>query len=118
MKKPRTLPPESDTGRKLILAFMDLGVNDMKYTLEALHRIYDKARKSHDEMMTHELRRLAVQEQKVAGVKKTRAKPKPTHRSKKDRKLTWSGRGSIPRWMREEMKALKLKPDAFLIGKR
>jgi DNA-binding protein H-NS len=41
--------------------------------------------------------------------------PKPTHRSKKERKLTWSGRGSEPRWMRAEMKALKLKPDAFKI---
>ncbi|MHC2315199.1 DNA-binding protein H-NS [Bradyrhizobium diazoefficiens] len=118
MKKRGTLPPEAHAGRKLILAFMDLGVNDMKYTLEALHRVYDKARKSHDEMMAQELRRLAVQEQKAAGVKKTRAKPKPTHRSKKDRKLTWSGRGSMPRWMREEMKALRLKPDAFLITKR
>lgn len=97
---------------------MDLGVNDMKYALEALHRVYDKARKSHGEMMSHELRRLAAAEQKAAAVKKTRAKPKPTHRSKKDRKLTWSGRGSMPRWMREEMKALKLKPDAFLIAKR
>ncbi|WP_458180976.1 H-NS family nucleoid-associated regulatory protein [Bradyrhizobium sp. 14AA] len=50
--------------------------------------------------------------------KKTRVKPQPTHRSKKDRKLTWTGRGSMPRWMREEMKALKLKPDAFLIGRK
>jgi DNA-binding protein H-NS len=42
-------------------------------------------------------------------------KAKPTHRSKKNRKLTWSGCGSTPHWMKEEMKALKLKPDAFLI---
>jgi DNA-binding protein H-NS len=49
--------------------------------------------------------------------KKTRAKPVPTHRSKKNRKPTWSGRGSMPRWMRDEMKSLKLKPDAFLIAK-
>lgn len=117
MKKPATLPPEADAGRKIILAFMGLGVNDMKYTLDALHRVYDKARKSHDEMMALELRRLEALERKAAGVKKTRAKPKPTHRSKKDRKLTWSGRGSMPRWMREEMKALKLKPSAFLIVK-
>jgi DNA-binding protein H-NS len=50
--------------------------------------------------------------------KRTRRKPQPTHRSRKDKSLTWSGRGSMPRWMREEMRALKLKPDAFLIAKR
>lgn len=37
------------------------------------------------------------------------------YRSKKDPKLTWAGRGATPRWMREEMKARKLKKDAFLI---
>ncbi|MCW0221108.1 MAG: H-NS histone family protein [Prosthecobacter sp.] len=50
--------------------------------------------------------------------KQVRRKPKPTHRSKKDRKLTWTGRGSMPRWMRAEMKELKLKPDGFLIAKK
>ena len=37
------------------------------------------------------------------------------YRSKKDAKLTWAGRGATPRWMREEMKAGKLKKEAFLI---
>jgi len=37
------------------------------------------------------------------------------YRSKKDSKLTWAGRGATPRWMREEMKAGKLKKEAFLI---
>jgi DNA-binding protein H-NS len=46
------------------------------------------------------------------------AKPKPTYRSKKDRRLTWSGRGSMPRWMRQEIRELRLKPEAFLIAKR
>jgi DNA-binding protein H-NS len=39
----------------------------------------------------------------------------PKYRSRKDRSLTWAGRGATPRWMREEMKAGKLKKDAFLI---
>jgi len=42
----------------------------------------------------------------------------PKYRSKKNPKLTWAGRGAVPRWMREEMKAGKLKKDAFLIKKR
>lgn len=39
----------------------------------------------------------------------------PKYRSKKDPKLTWAGRGAVPRWMREEMKARKLKKEAFLM---
>jgi len=34
---------------------------------------------------------------------------------RKDPSLTWAGRGATPRWMREEMKAGKLKKEAFLI---
>jgi DNA-binding protein H-NS len=39
----------------------------------------------------------------------------PKYRSKKNPKLTWAGRGIVPRWMRQEMKAAKLKKEAFLI---
>jgi DNA-binding protein H-NS len=41
----------------------------------------------------------------------------PKYRSKKNSKLTWAGRGATPRWMVEEMKAGKLKKEAFLISK-
>jgi DNA-binding protein H-NS len=37
------------------------------------------------------------------------------YRSRKDAKLTWSGRGALPRWMREEIKGTKLKKEHFLI---
>jgi DNA-binding protein H-NS len=37
------------------------------------------------------------------------------YRSRKNPKLTWAGRGATPRWMRDEMKAGKLKKEAFLI---
>jgi DNA-binding protein H-NS len=39
----------------------------------------------------------------------------PKFRSKKDPDLTWAGRGATPTWMRDEMKAGKLKKEAFLI---
>jgi DNA-binding protein H-NS len=39
----------------------------------------------------------------------------PKYRSRKDPKLTWAGRGATPRWMRDEMKAGKLKKEAVLI---
>ena len=39
----------------------------------------------------------------------------PKYRSKQNPKLTWAGRGAVPRWMRDEMKARKLKIEAFRI---
>jgi len=39
----------------------------------------------------------------------------PKYRSKANPKLTWAGRGEIPRWMKEEMRNRKLKREAFLI---
>jgi DNA-binding protein H-NS len=39
----------------------------------------------------------------------------PKYRSRKDPQLTWAGRGATPIWMRDEMKAGKLRRDAFLI---
>ena len=43
------------------------------------------------------------------------SKVAPKFRSKKDPSLTWAGRGATPLWMREEMKAGKLKKEAFAI---
>jgi DNA-binding protein H-NS len=44
-----------------------------------------------------------------------RAKPKPKYQSKQDKSLKWTGRGQLPKWMREEMKGTKLTKDSFLI---
>ena len=46
---------------------------------------------------------------------RTRAKAKPKYRSKKHKRLKWSGRGMLPVWMREEMKGTKLSKEDFLI---
>jgi len=50
-------------------------------------------------------RRSAMKGRKVA----------PKYRCKQDPSQTWAGRGATPVWMRDEMKAGKLKKDAFLI---
>jgi DNA-binding protein H-NS len=46
---------------------------------------------------------------------RTRAPAKPKYRSKKHKRLKWSGRGLMPVWMREEMKGTKLTKEDFLI---
>ena len=45
----------------------------------------------------------------------TRLKPKPKYQSKKHKGLKWTGRGMLPRWMREEMRGTKLTKEHFLI---
>jgi DNA-binding protein H-NS len=44
-----------------------------------------------------------------------RAPAKPKYRSKKHKRLKWSGRGLMPRWMVEEMKGTRLTKEDFLI---
>jgi len=44
-----------------------------------------------------------------------RAKAPAKYRSKKHKRLKWSGRGMLPTWMREEMKGTKLTKEDFLI---
>jgi DNA-binding protein H-NS len=51
--------------------------------------------------------------QRVSAMKGRKVAPK--YRSRKDPQLTWAGRGATPVWMRNEMKARKLKKEAFLI---
>jgi DNA-binding protein H-NS len=49
------------------------------------------------------------------GRKRKGRKVAPQFRSKKDPSLVWSGRGALPRWMKEEMKGTKLKKENFRI---
>jgi DNA-binding protein H-NS len=41
----------------------------------------------------------------------------PQFRSKKNPKLTWSGRGAMVGWMKDEMKDTKLKKEDFRIAR-
>src|SRR5262245_33989231 len=41
----------------------------------------------------------------------------PRYRSKKDPNVTWSGRGVLPKWMREEMVGTNLNKEDFRIEK-
>ena len=52
---------------------------------------------------------------KANGSAGSRLKPEPKYQSKKDKSLKWTGRGLMPRWMRDEMKGTKLTKDNFLI---
>ena len=84
-----------------------------------------------DEVLTHRRRHLEAQLQRIAGRaaasgasggdSQSYGQPKlrilPRYRSKKDPTVTWSGRGMLPKWMREEMKGTKLTKDDFLISR-
>lgn len=127
MKKPLKIVSKHPA---IIKAFNKLPLNDQPQILVELANHHDYNRVSRLDVLRLEVLKLEGGAEIIARAKKNaaqfvkdiekqvRKKPQPTHRSKKDRKLTWTGRGSMPRWMKAEMKELKLKPDAFLISKR
>lgn len=99
----------------IIGLFKALSLEEQEPLVMTLANIFVDEKVKRLKALSEEVERLVMKKEPA---KKTRVKPEPRYRSKKDKSLTWSGRGSVPRWMREEMKASKLKPGAFLIAKR
>jgi DNA-binding protein H-NS len=70
-------------------------------------------------MLSQRRRQLETQLQRIGddarphGERKFRVLPK--YRSKKDPNVTWSGRGMLPKWMREEIKGTNLSKEDFRI---
>jgi DNA-binding protein H-NS len=94
-----------------------------KFDTDGLLELRDRI----DEVLSHRRRQLEVQLQRITGQSHTNAagemqggQPKfrivPRYRSKKDPSVTWSGRGVLPKWMREEMKGTKLSKEDFRIS--
>ena len=88
-------------------------------SVEALFKLRDEVA----EAISSRAADLRKQLSKLTGDKPTRGggrkrkgrKVAPQFRSKQDPKLVWSGRGALPRWMKEEMKGTKLKKESFRI---
>ena len=74
-----------------------------------------------DEVLSHRRRQLEAQLMRITGKasaddhSQTKFRIVPCFRSKKDPNVTWSGRGMLPRWMREEMQGTKLTKEDFRI---
>ena len=81
-----------------------------------------------DEILSQRRRQLLEQLEKIGGgapdsgddarfngLRKLRVVPR--YRSKMDPNVTWSGRGVLPKWMREEMKGTTLSKDDFRIAR-
>jgi DNA-binding protein H-NS len=83
--------------------------------LLALRRQIEEVLSSRREQLEQQIRMIGGEAQmpKPGGVKIP-----PRYRSRKDPSLRWSGRGAIPRWMREEMKGTKLTKHDFLIARK
>jgi DNA-binding protein H-NS len=83
---------------------VDVRISEVRYDLEkSLSRLDGKAKRGRPPGGIG--RGHALKGKKVA----------PKYRSKKNPKLTWSGRGLSPRWLKAEMKAGKLKKEDFAI---
>ena len=95
--------------------------NFASMSVEALFKLRDDVAKAISDRATdlrNQLTRLTGSKPaRVAQTRKGRKGKKvaPQFRSKKDPSLVWSGRGALPRWMKEEMKGTKLKKESFRI---
>ena len=106
---------------------MEIKVEDLK-TLDTneLLELQDQI----DEVLAHRCRELEEQLQRITaraarngasgGDSQSYGQPKrrilPRYRSKEDPTVTWSGRGVLPKWMREEMEGTSLTKEDFRIS--
>jgi DNA-binding protein H-NS len=67
-----------------------------------------------DEVLSYRRHQLEAQLERITGQPKLRIAPR--YRSKKNPNVTWSGRGMLPRWMRQEMQGTKLNKEDFRIS--
>lgn len=114
----------SANAASLVRNFGRLTLDAQALVLSELSQLYQGARNQRIASLRSEIRELrATTGRKVATkrkaaakvAKKSARKVAAKYRSTKDRAMTWSGRGSMPRWMKAEMKELKVKADHFLI---
>ena len=93
--------------------------NFTSMSVEALFKLRDDVAKALSDRameLRTQLTRLTGSKPARAATKKRKGKKvAPQFRSKKDSNLVWSGRGALPRWMKEEMKGTKLKKENFRI---
>jgi DNA-binding protein H-NS len=134
--KRRGRPPGSKNKAKGVRApkgiaksFAKMEVNQLRSLIDDLEGLLSQKIRAQRSILEGHLAELqGYVSQKAAGVVRTvmrvpkaggrggaRAKPEPKYQSKKDKSLKWTGRGRLPRWMREEMKGTKLKKENFLI---
>jgi DNA-binding protein H-NS len=88
------------------------------YDLARIDRIKSLAAEM-KKLQSHELKAIPANVKRMAtGEVKKRVKASAKYRSLKDKSLKWSGRGSLPKFLRDEMKATRKPLSAFLIDKR
>ena len=106
-------------------SFAKMEVNQLRGLIDDLEGLLSQKIQAQRSILEGHLAELqGYVSQKAAGVMRvpkangsagSRVKPEPKYRSKKDKSLKWTGRGLMPRWMREEMKGIKLTKENFLI---
>jgi hypothetical protein len=94
-RRKQCAPSSGQASRKthLIANFKRLANDAQAVLLMELGNLYEQARSSRLGALKAEIAKLASPTLKKSKrpAKKTRANPQPTHRSKKDKTLTWSG---------------------------
>jgi DNA-binding protein H-NS len=105
------------------LSWLDeLNLQQLTKVAEAIRAEIDKKREEEKALLREELLEkaslLRVDPRELLRSRKgrggTRVEVKPKYRDKRDPTLTWSGRGRIPRWLQERIKAGEDKDDYLI----
>jgi len=115
----------SANAASLVRNFGRLTLDAQALVLSELSQLYQGARSQRIAALRSEISELRATTKKKAAARKKAAakvgkkaakKVAAKYRSTRDKTMIWSGRGSMPRWMKAEMKELKVKADHFLIS--
>lgn len=123
-KKKRGRPPGSKNKTSLGKSIATMDIAQLRAHIDALRGILAKKIEEQRSAIERQLSELGGYAPKKAGSlridgrKAKRGPAAPKYRSKKNKSVTWSGRGITPIWMREEMKGTKFTKDDFLIASR
>ena len=96
-------------------AFRALSLEEMGSALETLRGIHQEAVDAKRADLMAQLEALGGIPSSSKASSDGRAKPAPKYRSKKDRTLTWSGRGQMAAWLVQEMQETG-KPKEFFLA--
>ena len=83
--------------------------------IDTLLELRDHVNKLLSERGRQAERQLRAIEDRLSASRPERVSIPPKYRSRQNPEITWSGRGAIPRWMREEMRGTRLTKEHFRI---
>lgn len=110
---------QKENAREAIISLFDnLDILEMQELIGELATLAEAKKAEEKERLLARLRAIGVETPGLPHLEKESESPRGApakYRSKRDPNLTWSGRGHVAGWLRDEMEETKLPREAFRI---